>query len=337
MIDFSQVSTLPDSKIKKVQQLMEDADYHDDNLEKVRNLASEAFKIVAPKCDVPMLFSAVKDYRMLDVNITDAKHGIHVIRSWFANKITRSHREEMGNRFWASIKYDEDGYVLVPDILSHALRNKIRDEIKKFPLSVNKQPFNIIRDMGDCGLRDAAIPRPSLVPGIREYVLDCTGFSMTDEDFKLQYLNNTFVQRLHNTNDDHDIQKTLHHDTFFPATKFWYFPDDVTEENGPLEYIPKSHLFTQDRANWIYEQSILCHNPPKEMFEDRSVSHVEGSMRLLDSDVFATKLEKPKQIIVPSNTLVIANVFGFHRRGNVPKEGKRDAIHGSIRVTRPFE
>jgi len=45
----------------------------------------------------------------------------------------------------------------------------------------------------------------------------------------------------------------------------------------------------------------------------------------------------PKTFTVPANTLVIANVFGFHRRGHTDKEVLRDAVHGSIRVNNPFK
>ena len=40
---------------------------------------------------------------------------------------------------------------------------------------------------------------------------------------------------------------------------------------------------------------------------------------------------KAKQIIAPANTLLIANVGGFHRRSDHKKDVARFAIHGSIR------
>ena len=40
---------------------------------------------------------------------------------------------------------------------------------------------------------------------------------------------------------------------------------------------------------------------------------------------------------VKANTLVIANVSGFHSRGEVTTEYVRNAIHGSIRIDNPFQ
>ena len=45
----------------------------------------------------------------------------------------------------------------------------------------------------------------------------------------------------------------------------------------------------------------------------------------------------PKLFSVPANTLVVANVFGFHRRGHTEEQVVRDAVHGSVRVSNPFE
>ena len=43
-----------------------------------------------------------------------------------------------------------------------------------------------------------------------------------------------------------------------------------------------------------------------------------------------------KPVPVDGNTLVIANVSGFHRRGDTANTYIRDAIHGSIRLSNPF-
>jgi ectoine hydroxylase-related dioxygenase (phytanoyl-CoA dioxygenase family) len=46
---------------------------------------------------------------------------------------------------------------------------------------------------------------------------------------------------MHGSEDNHDIQKDLHRDTFFSSMKFWYFLWPVRSEDGPFEYLPGSH------------------------------------------------------------------------------------------------
>ena len=43
-----------------------------------------------------------------------------------------------------------------------------------------------------------------------------------------------------------------------------------------------------------------------------------------------------KPIEVKANTLVVGNVGGFHGRGHTKKDFTRNAVHGSIRFTEPF-
>ena len=64
--------------------------------------------------------------------------------------------------------------------------------------------------------------------------------------------------------------------------------------------------------------------------------HMEGSYRASEEELIAMNFEL-EPITVKANTLVIANVAGFHSRGQVKKEYIRSAIHGSIRIEKPFE
>jgi hypothetical protein len=64
--------------------------------------------------------------------------------------------------------------------------------------------------------------------------------------------------------------------------------------------------------------------------------HMEGSYRASEEELIAMNF-KLEPITVKANTLVIANVAGFHSRGEVETEYTRNAIHGSIRIDKPFE
>ena len=122
--------------------------------------------------------------------------------------------------------------------------------------------------------------------------------------------------------DQRDPQKDLHMDTFHPCVKGWLFLDEVTLENGPFMYVPGSHRLSWRRLRWEYRQSLLASRPkdyPPERYWD-------GSFRVTASDLHDMGFTPPQAMVVPANTLVIANVHGFHCRGNATQAGQRLSI-----------
>ena len=69
---------------------------------------------------------------------------------------------------------------------------------------------------------------------------------------------------------------------------------------------------------------------------DRDKSHREGSMIILNEEIDKMGLQR-RSVSCKANTLVIANVAGFHARGHCTEPHIRNAVHGSIRIDRPFE
>ncbi len=125
-----------------------------------------------------------------------------------------------------------------------------------------------------------------------------------------------------------DPQKTLHHDTFHPSMKCWLFFDDVDEDAGPFVYVPKSHKLTWKRIKWEYQMSIKARDATNTL-------HARGSTRFTKEDLEELGLAKPRAFTVKKNTLVIANVFGIHRRGDSHDKSTRLALWGDSR-TNPF-
>ena len=118
-----------------------------------------------------------------------------------------------------------------------------------------------------------------------------------------------------------DLQKDLHRDTFFRALKFWYFLRPVEREHGPFEYVPGSHRLDPARLRW--EQATA----------DDAIRHecqpdVSGSFRIRDDALGELGLPQPVAITCPANTLVLADVFGFHRRGAALPGRERLALYG---------
>lgn len=125
-----------------------------------------------------------------------------------------------------------------------------------------------------------------------------------------------------------DPQKTLHADTFHPSMKFWFFIDDVTDEMGPFTFVPGSHKLTWKRLKWQYRMSLNAKDA-------NNALHAKGSTRYTAEDLVELGLPEPYAFTMKKNTLLIANVFGIHRRGDSLKKSTRLSLWGDSR-TNPF-
>jgi hypothetical protein len=124
-----------------------------------------------------------------------------------------------------------------------------------------------------------------------------------------------------------DVQKELHRDTFQPAIKFWYFLEPVTLAQGPFEYVIGSHLLTPARLRWEYRQSVEASR--------RGSCDRGGSFRIDEQALQSLGLDLPRPLEVRENTLVMADVRGFHRRAHGTFGSRRVSIYGNVRP-RPF-
>ena len=125
-----------------------------------------------------------------------------------------------------------------------------------------------------------------------------------------------------------DPQKQFHSDTFHPTMKCWYFINEVKAEEGPFTYIPGSHKLTWKRIKWEYKKSLSV----KQSGDSLSSG---GSFRFDEKDIDELNLKRPKSFTVKSNTLLLANTFGIHRRGETIGKTTRTTIWGDSR-TNPF-
>ena len=125
-----------------------------------------------------------------------------------------------------------------------------------------------------------------------------------------------------------DPQRNLHSDTFHSTMKAWLFLDNVTDENGPFTYVPGSHRLTFKRLKWEYQQS-LSGSRLKDSYGAR------GSLRIDESALPELGLPQPLAFRVPSNTLIVADTHGFHRRGEATHVSSRMEIWAFSR-TNPF-
>jgi len=119
-----------------------------------------------------------------------------------------------------------------------------------------------------------------------------------------------------------DPQTRLHSDIFFPSHKAWLYLDEVRLEDGPLAYVRRSHRLTRTRLVEIHRDSYR---------RDRSD---DPSRRIRKEE--RDRLDRPETVVIcPPNTLVIANVCGYHRRLSAAGGGRRRALAVSLR-SNPF-
>ena len=117
----------------------------------------------------------------------------------------------------------------------------------------------------------------------------------------------------------HDIQKDLHRDSYHRKMKYWYYLEPVAPDDGPFVYVPGSHKLTAERLEWERQQARE-HGIPG--------LWADGAYRMASCDLKSMNLPEPQAVPVPANTLVIADTFGFHRRGDAKTGARRLAIYG---------
>jgi hypothetical protein len=247
--------------------------------------------------------------------------GLHSFRRYFS-QMAHQHRAKNGNE-----KFDKEGLVIIEKFANARWLRAAREEIEAFPISVNKQPFNILFKN-----KDVASTLNKISEKTYEHIIKCLGGETPE--IRKKFEENTFAQRVHNKPGDGDHQKYAHVDTFFPAVKWWWFPDEVKLEHGPFHYAKGSCYPTDTYLDWIFHESMNIVEGKYEKWKGKD--HMEGSYRASEEELIAMNF-KLEPITVKANTLVIANVAGFHSRGEVETEYTRNAIHGSIRIDKPFE
>ena len=280
---------------------------------------------------IDKLLTSKKDLADLAIPKLAAERGLLVFRSLFAKEITAKRASD--NLPYHAIQYYMTGYTVIENFLENSADvDLLTEAIANHPLGVHKTPETTINSSRKPAV--GGILREFLWESkLRECVFDCLMLPANHRDASMKFRDNTFVQRVYNAPGSEDIQKVIHMDTYFDALKFWYFPEEVKLENGPFAISPESNILTIERLNWMQKSYMKFYN--NEIEPERGSGNTEGSLRVFPNELVDMNLAM-KYMAVPENSLVIANVFGFHARGEATVETIRGAIHGSIRVDEPF-
>lgn len=270
----------------------------------------------------PVIFTNVKKFNKGPVfgNLDLNKRGLHLFRYAFSTYAAkhRTLRDEFLTK----------GHIRVNNFLPAEKHVQVQQECMKYPIAIAKAGFN------NCQRESASNPGIDYLANksdMKKTVCECLGLDTTETT--ALYNQNTFIQRVENTPNDKDEQKDIHSDIFFPAVKWWYFPDKVELGDGPFRFQTSAPTYDDRFWNWLYNQSLELSTGKWDRSKLRG--HIEGSLRAKDNELKQMGITV-SPITVEANTLVVANVQLFHGRGDTTHPHIRNAIHGSIRVKLPF-
>lgn len=296
--------------------------------ENFRSEAKKAYKIIFGEEPEPIVFTGHKFFLTKKVHPLFARtglmeKGLHIFRMVFA-------RHAHALRHKGFDEFDNVGLMTFENFLPEDISKKVMQEISDFPMAESLQSMNNERVIEDYEHLS------KLVHGwdIFNTCVKAVHRPQFDEAAREHFIQTSYVQRLKNNPNNGDIQKVCHSDVFYPCLKYWYFPEGVTEEEGPFMYAKGSTSVTEEQLDYFYRESVAVCNDTWD--RKRNKGHGEGSFRALPEDLQAMNL-KLEPVAVKPNTLVIADTSGWHCRGEVTRPSIRNALHGAIRVETPFD
>lgn len=257
--------------------------------------------------------------------------GLHVIRVISAHALFRLRLHFLGLLHLTTLdeqkSFIRDGVLVIPDFLAADAFEALKQEILNYQGS--------IRDVIE---GSTLTQRIYLKANVLRTLPEATTFTQSKRltgllrlcssknRLPLFYIENI---RQHYLKDNRpDPQKDLHSDTFHPSVKAWLFLDDVDQRNGPFTFSVGSQKLTFKRIAWEYHESIKAsinkHHASNERYWD-------GSFRISAHDLESLNYQKPSALSVRANTLVIANTYGFHCRGNATSNQPRLSIWMQMR------
>jgi hypothetical protein len=234
--------------------------------------------------------------------------GLHVARVRLAHRMAEWRRRQLVSLISEEDRaaFDRDGFIVKRNFLPASDYMALKEQVLSYRGAARHQL------QGDAMTRRIAVDRSALshLPAVRKLVeseewlglVRYVGSSMLEP---LVYIQTIFSQV---RNASPDPQTRLHADAFHSSVKAWLFLADVTEKDGPFIYVPGSHRPTLRRLAWERKAS-------ESAAQSADFQTARGSLRISPGAVSRLGLGEPKVFAVPQNTLVVADMVGFHARG----------------------
>ena len=259
------------------------------------------------------------------------KLGVPVLRTIFANTLIQLKRfkycRPRNNHEKDLIK---NGFVVIPNFLPTEDFKKLKQE---FDLLMSQSEHVNSGDKGliKINIRPIRYRQSDELPAMQKFskneqlirlISVGEGKKPFDHLTRFNLENYKFV----NPNKDFDQTVPFHADVHFHSHKVFLYMSDVTEKSAPFTYCKKSHKNTFDRL-WFELRRGQLKDAHKETW--RIDDHLD---KKFFKDYFEKKILKQEyKVISPANTLVVANVHGFHRRGVASEGARREMIRATFR------
>ena len=210
--------------------------------------------------------------------------------------------------------YRRDGFVAIENFLPADIFAQLRDQTLAFEGPAREMV------QGDAITRRYAIDPEAIraIPAVKAF-RDHPRFQALAHyvaSFDVEPL--LYIQSIltHRFDAPPDPQVNLHADTFHPTMKAWFFLEDVAADEGPFTYVPGSHKLTPARLDWERRRSLSVRDEGDRL-------SARGSFRIERQELSTLGLPQPVSLAVPANTLVVADTFGFHARGEALRRSTR--------------
>lgn len=242
--------------------------------------------------------------------------GLHLARVRLAQHMAARRRSRLAAMVDPAdrAQFDRDGYIAIPDFLPLDQFAALQQQVAAFDGHPREmaQGHTITRRFAVDGPALRAIPALGAFrrhPRWRALARYIASFNVEP----LLYIQTILTHRVPGPADP---QINLHADTFYPAMKAWLFLEDVPADGGPFTYVAGSHRLTPERAAWEKRRSLTVRDG------DCRLS-ARGSFRVGQDELAGLALPQPTSFPVPANTLIIADTFGFHARGEAESRSTR--------------
>lgn len=292
-----------------------------------RLILAQAMKLLLMPFYAAQVFSGIKNFDSNPILGSERlnRRGLHVFRVRLAHRMAAYRRRQLTHLIGRDDQeaFERDGFVMKPDFLPADDFSRLCVEIKR----LSGEALETVE--GDAVTHRIPITPEILkqAPTLRQLFENpmWTGLARYIGSFDVEPVLRIMTVYAHGgPAGRHDPQTDLHMDTFHPTVKAWFFLHDVEEEEGPFTYVPGSHIMSQRRLAWQRRQSIL-----------KSRHGGGGAFRVEQSTLKRLRLPSARSFAVRGNTLLLADTYGFHARGESLRPSARVTIFASSRPS-PF-
>ena len=272
-----------------------------------------------------------KKYNLSSVFLN--KLGAPVLRNILKNfliKLRRYKNHKPKNDF--ELELVKNGIITIPNFLPN---NDFEDLKKEFKFLISqKKDEDRVQNVKIIKIKNHEFDQYPAMNKLRNNdklkSLICAGEGLRLKHFKIQNFiieNTKFGTKEHQKQDRNSF---YHADVHFHSHKVLYYMSDVTEEHGPFTYLKKTHKNNFGRLLYEFKRARLSNATDKGW-------RIEENLGINFLKEYFKKLVKNEYKAVGlANTLVIANVHGFHKIGDALIEKERELIRIPFRHN-PFE